>query len=133
MLQGIGEVFRWIFITLCTGVYLAIVYLASWEFRGRDPATLPSGLNLISSITRHVVLIPGLLPLVAVIVWAKRARSWQTFIVGAGLVVCVLIYHYVLFAVSAHSDAAYPWFQAGEFILSWFVLRYLLRPGLGSS
>ena len=37
----------------------------------------------------------------------------------------------VLFAVSAHSDTAYPGFQAGEFILAGLVLRYMSRlPGV---
>ncbi len=128
MLQALIEVVRWVFISLCTGAYVLIAYLASLDFRGGHGAILPGGVfDLTSSVVRHVVLIPGLVPLVAVIVWARRARSWQVFVVGGALVVCVLAYHYILFAVSAHSDAAYPWFQAVEFLLLWFVLRYLRR------
>jgi hypothetical protein len=128
MLGVAADAIRWICIALCTVVYLAIVYLASLDFRVGQGTVLPSGvLNWVLSIVRHVVLIPGLLPLIAVIVWLRRARSWQGLVIGAALVACVLFYHYVLFAISAHSDAAYPWFQVGEFVLLWFVLKYLLR------
>lgn len=117
---------RWIFIALCTAIYVSIAYLASLDFRGGAGA--PNGFPAWAmGVLRHVVLIPGALPLAVVIVWVLCARSWHTFLIGAALVICVLLYHYVLFAVSAHSDTAYPWFQLGEFVLLWFVLRWLLH------
>jgi hypothetical protein len=126
-MQGIATgTVRWLFIALCATIYIAIAYLASLDFRG---GAGPAGgfLAWAMGVVRHVVLIPGALPLAAVIGWVLCARSWHTFLVGAALVVCILLYHYALFAVSAHSDTAYPWFQLGEFVLLWFVLKWLLR------
>jgi hypothetical protein len=123
-----GDLLRWAFILTCGIAYIFIAYLASLDYRSTQGVALPSGLWAWStSVIRHVVLVPGLLPLIAVIVWALRVRSWRTFTIGAAIVLVMLVYHYVLFAVSAHSDSAYPWFQIGEVVLLWFALRMLLR------
>jgi len=122
------EILRWLIICLCTAIYLGIVYLASLDFRGGQRGIPENGALAWSiAIVRHVVLIPGLLPLAIVIAWLLCGRARKTVLFGAFFVACALIYHYILFAISAHSDVAYPWFQLGELALTWFALMWLIR------
>jgi hypothetical protein len=127
-LKTAAESVRWIFILSCGVAYLLFAYLASLDFRPNQGVPQPSNLwDWSTSVIRHVVLVPGLLPLIVVVVWLWRATSWRAFAIGAALAGAMLVYHYVLFAVSAHSDSAYPWFQAGELLIFAFALRLMLR------
>jgi hypothetical protein len=129
-LKLIAELIRWIFIVSCTAIYVVFAYLASIDFRPNQRTFLREGAwDWVAKIARHVVLVPGVLPLIVVIVWAWSVRSLRTFGIGAAVVLGMLAYHYILFAVSAHSDSAYPWFQAMEFVLFWFAIRFLLSKG----
>ncbi len=128
ILKVVLELVRWTFIVFCTAVYVSFSYLASINFRPNQSASLPSGiLDWTTSVGRHVVLVTGALPLIVVVTWAWRVNSWRAFVLGAAIVVGMLAFHYVLFAVSAHSDLAYPWFQAAEFVIFGFAFVGILR------
>jgi hypothetical protein len=132
-LKVIAELIRWIFIVAGSAVYVIFAYLASLDFRSNQGTSVPGGgWGWAAKIARHVVLVPGVLPLIVAIVWAWNARSPRTFGIGAAVVLGMLAYHYVLFAVSAHSDSAYPWFQTMEVVLFWFAIRFLLRTSHGA-
>jgi hypothetical protein len=115
---------RWVFTILCSMVFAAAAYLAALDFRSSDLGDSA----VLLKIVRHVILVPGILPLIFAIVWALRVRPGRKFGQGILILFGMLAFHYYLFAVSAHDDDAYPWVQAVEFVLFGFAMWHLLKP-----
>jgi hypothetical protein len=111
----------------CT-VFLVVAYFELIEFqRGRPVGLLQSAV----SFTRHVLLVAGLLPLLIALIWAARFHSPRQFWLGALVVAVMVILHFWVFAVSAHSDAGYIWVQLVEAVVFAGALWVLARPVAG--
>jgi uncharacterized membrane protein len=73
-------------------------------------------------------LVPGILPLICLILWVVRVHSRRYLLVGLLILLCLLAYHYLLVAFAMHSDRAYVGVQVGEIVLFGFAVTYLLKP-----
>ena len=106
-----------IFVAVCMVLsYLALCVLAQ----------LGLGRSDVSDFVRHVVLVPGLVPLVCWLgfFFISSPRSASLF----WLAVVVTLFHVFVFAVSAHFDCPRYWgVQLAEIVSLWFLARQVCR------
>ena len=111
------------FVLICaTAVYLFGFYIAQLSVHDVIPGA-PSG---PIAFFHHVVLIPGLCPWLLTATWVLTLHLGGTVPKGLGLIVLSIFIHFWIFAASAHSDMAYPWFQGFEFAFTAYCVKSLI-------
>ncbi|MFJ3450220.1 hypothetical protein ACIPM0_18665 [Pseudomonas sichuanensis] len=104
---------RLAFFALLLLIYFLFCYISLKVGGGAD----------VLSFIRHVVLVTGLVPLLAWLILIFFAVP-PIFIRLVIFVVVLMVYHYFLFAVSAHYDGLYYWsVQLGEVLIFLLMVR----------
>jgi hypothetical protein len=109
--------------TAATLLYAAIFYIALIGFREPIPGIPVGPIDLI----RHVILIPGFFPWLLTATWVVALHLGGSVARGLGFILVSILIHYVVFAVSAHSDVAYPWFQGIEIVFTAYGMASMIR------
>ena len=104
-------------------VFIGLVFVTSLDFRTTESIQAAGLVGLI----RHVVLVPGLIPLSITAVWAVYARDGEVAAKGLGLIALSIVIHYVVVAFSAHDDRGYRWVQLVECAFGVFAIRQIIR------
>jgi hypothetical protein len=110
-------------LTTATLLYGGLFYIALIGFREAIPGVSQGPLDFI----RHVILVSGLLPWLLTATWVTTLHSGGDVPKGLGLIVLSICVHYVVAAVSAHDDVAYPWFQGVEILFAAYSVRWMIR------
>jgi hypothetical protein len=110
-------------LAMATVLYGALVYVAVMQFKQPIPGVSRGPLEVM----RHVVLIPGLLPWLIAATWALTLHFGGSIARGLVLIPLSIVVHYFVFAVSAHSDNGYPWFQGAEFLFAAYCVVSMVR------
>jgi hypothetical protein len=119
---------RWVFIGFSVIAFLLLFYLALIGLRPGQGQEPPHGLVQWVVGVSQCGLISGLLPLIVAIIWASRIQTLKYFWQGSFVLVGMLVLHYVLVVVNAHSDQGYLFIQTVEFVLTGVSLWFLLKP-----
>lgn len=117
------RVFRYLLVASGIVIYVLLASFASFSVR---QTSFDGFLELAWFVVRHVVLIPGLAPLVVFIAWclkATRGAIAQGFLIVPGIV----LFHFFVAVVSAHSDETYVVMQSLEFLITATFLWHLWR------
>lgn len=119
-----GLAFGYLILTAATLLYASIVYVAAIALRQTESEPPDAG---PAAFVRHVILIPGFFPWLITVVWVITLHSGASVLKGLGLIVLAVFVHYVVFAISAHSDKAYPWFQGVEVLVAVYGVASMIR------
>lgn len=119
-----SRVVRYLLVTIGIAIYVLLASIASINVR---QTTFDGFSEVASFVVRHVILIPGLAPLIVFIAWCLGATRGRTIAEGFLVVPAVVIFHFFVAVVSGHSDGAYVTMQALEFLITGSLLRYLWR------
>lgn len=109
--------------TAATSLYAAIFYIALIGFRETIPGVPAGPIDFI----RHVILIPGFFPWLLTATWVIALHLGGSVPRGLGFILLSIFIHYTVFAVSAHSDVAYPWFQGIEIVVAVYGMVSMIR------
>lgn len=112
---GLGFCAIFLFVALAEGI--------EWQ-RNRVVGVLQNSELFI----RHVLLVAGILPLIVALIWVMRFHSVKQFVAGGLVVALLVILHFWVFSVSAHSDAGYVWVQLVEVCAFGCALWILAKP-----
>jgi hypothetical protein len=110
-------------LTAATLLYAGLVYIAAIGFNEPVPGVTQGPLDFV----RHVILIPGFFPWLLTATWVVSLHLGGSVPRGLGFILLSIFIHYVVFAVSAHSDVAYPWFQGIEFVIATYCVASMIR------
>lgn len=119
-----SRVIRYLLVTIGIAIYVLLAAVASIDVR---QTSFDGFLEVASFVVRHVVLIPGLAPLVVFVAWSLRATRGKTIAQGFLVVPAAVLFHFFVAVVSGHSDGAYVTMQALEFLITGSFLWYLWR------
>lgn len=112
-------------LTAATLLFGVLVYVAEVGFREPIPGVSEGPLSFI----RHVALVPGFLPwMIAATTWVATLHFGGRALKGLGFIAVAIPIHYTVVAISAHSDAVYPWAQSIEALFAAYCLQAMIRP-----
>lgn len=121
--RSIGSwVMRYLLVIVGISIYVLLASVASIDVR---QTTFDGFVQMALFVVRHVVLIPGLPPLVVFVAWCLGATMGKTIARGFLVVPAVVLFHFFVAVVSGHSDGAYVTMQALEFLITALLLWYL--------
>ncbi len=125
IMRIVTEALRWLFVAFSSSAFLAAAFLILIDLR-QDQNPAQGAADWIWRVTSGI-LVAGLLPLIAAIVWGVRTHTLKYFWSGALVLLGMLAFHYFLFAVATHSQSWYPWVQVLELAIfgaaMWFLLK----------
>lgn len=113
---------RYLLVTVGVSTYVLLASVASIEVRQTE---FDGIFQMAGFVVRHVVLIPGLVPLVVFVAWCVHATTGKTIAQGFLVVPALVLFHFFVAVVSGHSEGTYVAMQALEFLISAALLWYL--------
>lgn len=113
---------RYLLVTIGISIYVLLASVASIDVR---QTAFDGFLQMSLFVVRHVVLVPGLAPLIVFVAWCLGSTEGKTIARGFLVVPAVVLFHFFVAVVSGHSDGAYVTMQALEFLITGYLLWYL--------